>query len=426
MEPTVDREGCVAADARDPLSRFAQWFALPEGVVYLDGNSLGAPPVASLQRAQEVIGREWGHGLIRSWNTAGWFELPTRIGDKVGRLIGAAPGETIVSDCTSVNLYKALVTVVRMCRVDDPRRRVIVTERDSFPTDISVCEGLIDLLNAMIGDSGSPYALRLVDDEVTLADALDPSVAVVTLSHANYRTGALWDMTATTRMCHDAGVVVVWDLCHSAGALPIDVTAAGADAAVGCTYKYLNGGPGSPAYIWVPQRHQDRVWQPLSGWWSHAAPFAMSDEYEPAGGISRFASGTQAIVSLAMVEPGVDLLLEADMRDIRATSLELSDLFISLADQRCAGHPLQLITPRDHARRGSHVSFRHPHGYEVMQALIARGVIGDYREPEVLRFGLTPLYVSRADVWDAVDALRDVLQTRAWDADEFRARNPVT
>lgn len=423
---TIDRAACERADAQDPLARFKERFVLPEGVIYLDGNSLGARPVGALERAQEVITREWGDGLIRSWNAAGWWDLPRRLGDKLSSLLGARSGETVVTDSTSLNLFKALAAAIRMQQADRPGRRVILTERDNFPTDIYISQGLADLLNSVLEETGVQYEVRLLDDDLPLDEALDESVAVVALSHANYRTGHLWNMADVTAMAHDRGAVIIWDLCHSAGAVPIDLGGSGADFAIGCTYKYLNGGPGSPAFIWVPERHQQRFWQPLAGWWGHADPFAMSDGYTPAGDISRFLCGTQGIISMATAEPSIDMFLEVDMDALRAKSLELTDLFISLVEQRCGDHPLELITPRDHGERGSHVSFRHPQGYPVMNALIARGVIGDYREPEVLRFGITPLYLSRTDVWDAVEVLRDVLDTRAWDTAEFKARNAVT
>ncbi len=421
-----DRTSCAHDDAHDPLAAFKDRFLLPDGVIYLDGNSLGARPAGALERAQQVITDEWGAGLIRSWNTAGWFDLPRRLGDKLGTLLGAKDGETVVTDSTSLNVFKAVAAALRMQQADHPERRVILTERDNFPTDIYIAQGLSDLLNSVQAETGIPYEVRLLDEQLPLDRALDESVAVMLLSHANYRTGALWDMAEVTRKAHDLGVLAIWDLCHSAGAVPIDLSGADADFAVGCTYKYLNGGPGSPAFIWVPTRHQDRFWQPLSGWWGHAEPFAMSDGYTPAAGIGRYLCGTQSITSMAMIEPGLDMFLEADMDALRAKSLELTDLFIDLVEQRCADHPLELITPRDHARRGSHVSFRHPQGYPVMNALIDRGVIGDYREPEVLRFGITPLYLSRTDVWDAVEVLRDVLDTRAWDADRYATRHAVT
>ena len=422
----TERRDCVAADAADPLSRFRERFILPEGVIYLDGNSLGPCPVDALARVQDVVTAEWGQGLIRSWNTAGWFDLPGRLGDKLARLIGGSVGETVVTDTTSLNLFKALASAIRIQQIDHPERRVIVTERDNFPSDIYIAEGMADFLNSVAEESGIRYEVRLIDDTLPLDEALDESTAVIALSHVNYRTGAMWDMAAVTTQAHNVGALAIWDLAHAAGAVNVDVNGANADYAVGCTYKYLNGGPGSPGFIWVSARHQDRFWQPLSGWWSHAKPFDMAHAYTPAKDINRFLCGTQPIAALAMVETGLDIALDADLDALRAKSLELTDLFISLVEQRCGDHPLELITPRDHATRGSHVSFRHPEGYAVMSALIARGVIGDYREPEVLRFGITPLYLGYADVWDAVEILRDILDTRAWDTDEFKQRNAVT
>jgi len=413
------RADCLQADRQDPLAPLKQQFELPPGVIYLDGNSLGVLPKAAAARAAAIIGQEWGKGLIRSWNTAGWFDLPARLGDRLGQLIGAGPGQVVVTDTTSLNLFKALAAALRIQQQAAPQRRVIVSERDNFPTDLYMIQGMIDLLQ-------QGYELRLVDDSLPLEQALDDSVAVLLLSHVNYRTGAMYDMAAVTAQAHARGALAIWDLAHAAGAVPVDVTRAHADFAVGCTYKYLNAGPGAPAYIWVAPRHTDQFWQPLSGWWGHQRPFDMAAAYEPAGGIRRYLCGTQPIVSLSLVECGLDISLAADMNEVRKKSLALGDLFIQLVESRCAGHPLTLVTPREHARRGSHVSMRHPNGYAVMQALIARGVIGDYREPEVLRFGLTPLYLGYADVWDAVEILKDVLDSEAWKQPEFSRRGAVT
>ncbi|QQB37485.1 kynureninase [Achromobacter deleyi] len=413
------RESCVAADRQDPLAPLKARFDLPPGVLYMDGNSLGVMPRAAAARAAEVITQEWGTGLIRSWNTAGWFELPSRLGDKLAGLLGAREGELVITDTTSLNIFKALAASLRIQQKRQPGRRVILSERDNFPTDLYMIQGMIDLLQ-------QGYEMRLIDDELPLDRALDDDVAVVLLSHVNYRSGQMHDMAAVTRQAHERGALIIWDLAHAAGAVPVDLNGADADYAVGCTYKYLNGGPGSPAFIWVAPRHIPDFWQPLSGWWGHQRPFDMTVAYEPAGGIRRYLCGTQPIVSLAMVECGLDVAREADMAEVRKKSLALADLFIALVEERCAGHPLTLVTPRDHAERGSHVSLRHPNGYEVMQALIARGLIGDYREPEVLRFGLTPLYFGYADVWDAVEILKDVLDSKAWDKPEFKQRSAVT
>ncbi len=426
--PTLrtDRASLQAADNNDSLARFRERFSLPEGLIYLDGNSLGPLPLGAAERAAEVINNEWAHGLIRSWNTAGWFDLPTRLGDKLSKLIGGNDGETVVTDTTSLNLFKALASAVRIQQQDAPGRRVILTERDNFPTDIYIAEGISDFLNSVNAETGEHYEVRLIDENLSLAEALDDSVAVVSLSHVNYRTGAMWDMNEVTAAAHAAGALVIWDLAHAAGAVPVDLNGANADYAVGCTYKYLNGGPGSPAFIWVNARHQGRFWQPLTGWWSHAAPFEMADSYTAANDVRRFLCGTQPITSMAMVECGLDVSLEADMDQVRAKSLALTDLFIELVRERCGEFGLELITPENHAERGSHVSFRHPEGYAIIQALIGRGVIGDYREPEVLRFGITPLYLSYTDIWDAVEILRDILETRAWDVPAYKSRNAVT
>ncbi|MCV9994497.1 kynureninase [Paeniglutamicibacter sp. ZC-3] len=422
----TDRESLQAEDAVDALASFRGRFSLPEGLIYLDGNSLGPLPRGAAERAAEVINNEWGQGLIRSWNTSGWFEMPSRLGDKLSKLIGGKDGETVVTDTTSLNLFKALASAVRIQQQEAPSRRVILTERDNFPTDIYIAEGISDFLNSVNAETNEHYEVRLIDENLSLEQALDGSVAVLALSHVNYRTGAMWDMGAVTAAAHEAGALVIWDLAHAAGAVPVDLNGANADYAVGCTYKYLNGGPGSPAFIWVNARHQGRFWQPLTGWWSHAAPFAMADNYTAANDVRRFLCGTQPITSMAMVECGLDVSLDADMDLVRAKSLALADVFIALVRERCGEFGLELVTPENHAERGSHVSFRHPEGYAIIQALIDRDVIGDYREPEVLRFGLTPLYLSYTDIWDAVEILRDILETRAWDVPAFRTRHAVT
>jgi kynureninase len=375
-----------------------------------------------------VVAREWGIDLIKSWNTAGWFDLPKRLGNRLAPLIGAREGEVVVTDTTSLNLFKALAAALHLQaggpnddrRGDDRRgddRRTIVTERSNFPTDIYMAEGLAQWLQ-------QGYRVRLVDTVEELPTAVDDDCAVLMLTHVNYRTGYQHDMAALTRHAHANGALAVWDLAHSAGAVPVDLHAAQADFAVGCTYKYLNGGPGAPAFIWVPQRHQAGFAHPLTGWWSHAKPFAMAHGFAAVDGIGRALCGTQPVVSLALVECGLEVFEETTMAAVREKSLQLTDLFIELVESRCAGHPLGLVTPREHARRGSQASFTHPHGYPVMAALIERGVIGDYREPEIMRFGFTPLYTGFADVWDAVEILKDILDRGAFDA--ALARGAVT
>ncbi len=403
----MTRNDCLVRDAHDDLGALRDQFDLPDGVIYLDGNSLGARPKSALARAQALIRDEWGTGLIRSWNDAGWFALPCRLGDRVAPLIGAAAGEVVVTDTTSINLFKALAAALRM-QSGDPARRVIVTERANFPTDIYIAQGLTLWL-------AQNWSLRLVDSPEEIPDALDERCALLLLTHVNYRSGYQHDLAALTALAHARGALAVWDLAHSAGAVPLELGAAGADFAVGCTYKYLNGGPGAPAFIWVPRRHQEAFAQPLAGWWGHAAPFAMAPEFAPAAGIARALCGTQPVLSLALVECGLAVFEQTSMQAIRAKSLALSDLFIALVEDGCAGHPLTLVTPRAHERRGSQVSFAHPHGYAVMQALIARGVIGDYRAPHIMRFGFTPLYTRFADVWDAAATLRAILHENAYD-----------
>jgi kynureninase len=413
------REQCAMLDRDDPLHPLRNDFALPDGVIYLDGNSLGASPKSAAARAAQVANDEWGNGLIRSWNTAGWHDLPQRLGNKLAPLIGAGEGEVVVTDTTSINLFKVLAAALRVQAARDPKRKVIVSEASNFPTDLYIAQGLADLLQ-------QGYELRLVDSPEQIDAAIDADTAVLMLTQVHYKTGALHDMKALTALAHKRGALAVWDLAHSAGALPVDLLGADADYAVGCTYKYLNGGPGSPAFLWVSPRLVDAFWQPLSGWWGHAAPFAMEPQYRPTQGVRRFLCGTQPIVSLALVECGLDVFAKTDMAALRAKSLALTDLFIALVEARCSRHPLTLVTPREHERRGSQVSFEHPEGYAVMQALIERDVIGDYREPRVLRFGFTPLYVSYADVWDAVEVLRDVLDREQWRESRFRTRLAVT
>ncbi|BCX05092.1 MAG: kynureninase [Candidatus Roseilinea sp.] len=408
------RAAVEALDARDPLAPFRGRFHLPEGLIYLDGNSLGPLPHAARRRLAQVIEEEWGNGLIRSWNAAGWIELPQRIGDKLARLIGAQPGEVVVADSTSINLFKVLAGALAL----RPDRHVIVSERENFPTDLYMAQGLIELL-----DNG--HALWLVEaDEI--ADAIGADTAVVMLTHVNYRTGRMHDLAGITQRAHACGALMIWDLAHSAGAVPVDLDGARADFAVGCGYKYLNGGPGTPAFIFVAQRHQAGFRQPLAGWLGHAQPFAFEADYRPAEGIARAMCGTPPVLSLAALECGVDVALEAPMSAVRAKSLALTDLFIALVEQRCAPYGLRLITPREHDRRGSQVCFAHPDAFPIMQALIARGVIGDFRAPNILRFGFAPLYIRYTDVWDAAHILAEVLASRAWDRPEFRQRAKVT
>ncbi|MBW8354898.1 MAG: kynureninase [Pseudomonas sp.] len=415
----IDKNHCLRLDEQDPLAPLRQQFALPEGVIYLDGNSLGARPVASLERARQVIEQEWGDGLIRSWNSAGWRDLSQRLGDRLAPLIGAGNGEVVITDTTTINLFKVLSAALRVQAERAPERRVIVSESSNFPSDLYIAEGLTQMLE-------QGYSLRLVDSPEQLPAAIDQDVAVVMLTHVNYKTGYMHDMQAVTGLIHEAGALSLWDLAHSAGAVPVELSRSGADYAIGCTYKYLNGGPGSQAFAWVAPALCNLVTQPLSGWFGHARQFDMATQYEPASGIARYLCGTQPITSLAMVECGLEVFEQTDMQSLRRKSLALTDLFIELVEQRCAGHDLKLVTPRDHAKRGSHVSFEHPEGYAVIQALIARGVIGDYREPRIMRFGFTPLYTRFSEVWEAVQILGEILDKKTWAQAQFQVRHSVT
>lgn len=431
-----DRAACVARDAADPLAALREQFDLPPGVNYLDGNSLGVLPRATAARVHDVVTREWGQGLIRSWNSAGWIELPRRVGDKIGRLVGAAPGELVVADSTSVNLFKVLSAAARIAQADDAARRVIVSERSNFPTDLYIAE-------SVAAQHGMTLELLDIDAiPARLAPGAGADVAVLMLTQVNYRSGRMADMAAVTALAHGAGALMLWDLAHSAGAVPVDLNGADADFAVGCGYKYLNGGPGAPAFCWAHPRHAERFWQPLSGWMGHAAPFVFEPGYRPAPGIGRYLCGTPQVIGMSALECGVDTVLAAEplggMAALRAKSVALSELFIALVRRHLAGSGLTIHTPLDAARRGSQVSLGVPadgsvDGYAVMQALIARGVIGDYRagdgsaaEPHLLRFGFTPLYTRFQDVFDAVEALAEVLARGEWREERFARKSAVT
>jgi kynureninase len=416
------REDALALDAADPLALLREQFAIPPGLIYLDGNSLGVMPKATAARVQQVVTQEWGVGLIGSWNSAGWMELAPRIGDKIARLIGAGAGECVAADSTSVNLFKVLHAALAIARADAPQRTRIVSERSNFPTDLYIAE-------ATAAERG--FELVLVDSPEALPALLNERCAVLMLTHVNYRTGRMHDMAALTHGAHDAGALALWDLAHSAGAVPVDLRSSGADFAIGCGYKYLNGGPGAPAFVWVAPRHAERFWQPLAGWMGHAAPFEFTPGYRPAPGIRRYLCGTPAVLSLAALECGVDTLLAAEAQGglaaLRSKSLALTRAFTALVEARCAGQGLTLVSPRDDAQRGSQVCFAHPtHGYAMVQALIARGVVGDFRAPDILRFGFTPLYLRFADVWDAVEHLRQMLVNEEWREARFNQKAAVT
>ena len=411
-EPT--REQAEALDRGDKLAAFRDRFVLPQDVLYLDGNSLGALPKTTMARVTHVVEQEWGQSLIRSWTEHGWIDLQFRVGDKIARLIGAAPASTVVADSTSVNLYKLLAAALD----SRPDRKVIVSEAGNFPTDLYIAEGLIASL-------GRGHRLRLVSAN-DLPAALDRDVAVLMLTHVNYRSGAMHDMAALTRAAHEAGALVLWDLSHSVGAVPLSLADDGVDLAVGCGYKYVNGGPGAPAFLYVAPHLQEALRLPITGWLGHASPFAFEGSYRPAAGIARAVTGTPPVLNLAALDVGVDLMLEAPMAAIRQKSLQLAGLFIELMQPLCSRYGFRLLTPHEAERRGSQVAFAHPDGFSIIQALIARNVIGDFRAPDVLRFGLAPLYLRHVDVWDAVAALRDIMQNDAWREPRFNQRRKVT
>jgi len=419
----IDRQRCIELDRADPLAPLRAHFTMIKGLIYLDGNSLGPLPSATPARVQEAMTVEWGRDLIGSWNIHDWMQLPGRIGNKIARLVGAGENELIVADSTSVNLFKVLTAAVQIVRRDTPDRTEIVSERLNFPTDLYIAES-VALANGL--------TLRLVDiDPEEGVDAvLDDATAVVLFTHVDYRTGRMHDMSSVTRSAHAAGALMVWDLAHSAGAVPVDLAAAEADFAVGCGYKYLNGGPGAPAFVWVNPRHLAEP-QPLRGWLGHVSPFEFTPEYRPAVGILGYQCGTPPILSMVALDCGVDTVLAADeyggMDALRAKSLALTSMLIELLEPVSAAHGLRVVTPSEPSVRGSQVSFAAPEGaYSIVQALIARGVVGDFRMPDIARFGCVPLYTRFVDIWDAVEHIRAVLDSGEWREPRFAARSAVT
>jgi kynureninase len=423
MNAPIVRADCEALDATDPLAFARERFVLPEGTIYLDGNSLGAMPRAVAPRMREAVEREWAHGLIRSWNDAGWYTAPQRAAARIARLIGAAPDEVIVTDSISVNLFKLLAGAIAIQRRRDPRRTVIVGERGNFPTDAYVDASIARLMGMEL--------VAVPQDEVPGAiEAAGDRLAVVQLTHVDYRTGRTYDLPGITARTHALGGLVVWDLAHTAGAMPVGLDAADADFAVGCGYKYLNGGPGAPAFAFAAKRWIAELDQPLVGWHGHAAPFAFEHAWRPAPGIERLLCGTEPQLSLLALEAALGAFDDVDLDALRAKSVAMTTLFTELAERAVGGFGpasgFGLASPRDAERRGSQVSLTHPQGYAIVQALIARGVIGDFRAPDILRFGFAPLYLRFVDVFDAARALHDVVARREWDRPEFLARKAVT
>ncbi|MES2664610.1 MAG: kynureninase [Pseudomonadota bacterium] len=387
-------------------------FALPDGVIYLDGNSLGPLPRATAARVTKTIEAEWGQMLITGWNKAGWNDKPLSVGDRIGRLIGAEPGHVVMGDTLSIKVYQALASALEM----NPTRRVILSDTGNFPSDLYMADGLCRTL-------GQGYTLRTVAPEDVL-DAIDETVAVTLITEVDYRTGRKHDMATITARAHACGALTIWDLAHSAGALPVELARCRVDFAAGCTYKYLNSGPGGPAFIYVAPRHANTARPALSGWLGHDAPFAFDLGYRPATGAERMRVGTPPILQMAALEASLDIWDSVDMAALRAASLALTDQFIAGVEAACPD--LTLATPRAHDMRGSQVSFRHPDGYAMMQALIARGVIGDFRAPDTLRFGFTPLFIDQGDVSRAIAIMADVMTNRLWDRPDYKIRARVT
>lgn len=410
----ISRDHMAALDRDDVLAPVREKFDLPDSIIYLDGNSLGPLPRHVPARLAEVAGKQWRNDLIMSWNLHGWMQLPQRIGDRIAPLIGAGPGEVLAGDSTTVNLFKLSAAALEQ----RPGRKVIISQAGNFPTDNYLTEGLVRF-------SGSDHELRLVDgDDVT--GAIDADVALVSLTQVDYRSGYVQDMAAVTRAAHDAGALILWDLSHSTGVLEVDLNGAGADFAVGCSYKYLNGGPGAPAYLFVPERLQNQVRQPLSGWMGHAAPFEFEQSYRPAPGILRHKSGTPSVLAMSALDAALDVFDGLDMAQVRAKSLSLTEHFIQLIEQRCGNFGFTLATPRDQGRRGGQVSWRHEQGFPISRALVANGVIGDFRAPDIMRFGFAPLFVRHVDVWDAVAVIERVMADGSWDQPEFHQPAAVT
>ena len=411
---TKTRSELEALDQSDPLAAFREEFFLPDGVIYLNGNSLGAMPLAAAERARRVVEHEWAEGLIGSMNSAGWYELPSTLGRKIAPIVGAMPNEVVLTDATGIDLYKIMAAALKL----QPDRRVIVMEGSNFPTNNYTVQGLLEEL-----DKG--HTIRFVEKD-DLPDAIDEDVAAICMTHVHYKSGHILDMAGITAEAHSVGAAAVWDVCHSAGAMPVDLNACNVDFAVGCTYKYINGGPGAPALLFMAERHHGKYLQPLTGWYSHADPFAFERDYRPAPGIRQMLSGTQPTASLSMAECGIDILLRADIHQIREKSMQMTDLFIELVEARCADYEVELVSPRDAEGRGSQVSFYKDGSYPIIRALHDRGVICDYRAPGNMRFGFAPLYIRYVDVWDAVDRLHDVLSSEAWKESRYQQRAAVT
>ena len=407
-------EWCRAQDAADPLKTHRERFEVPEGIVYLDGNSLGILPKGVKERLTKTVEEEWGTGLIKSWNAADWINLPTRVGAKIAPLIGAKSSEVVMADSTSINIFKAVAAACKL----NPGRTQILSEPGNFPTDLYMVQGLAEFMEG-------GYTLETVGRE-RIVDAISEKTAVVLLTQVHYVTANMLDINAATKAAHDNGALIVWDLSHSAGALPVDLAAANADFAVGCGYKYLNGGPGAPAFIYAAERHHQTMQQPLTGWFGHRAPFDFTDDFSPTDGIKRMLVGTTGVLAASALDSALEVFMGVDMGLIREKSNALCDLFLALSDERLSKHGIETITPYNSAERGSHVSLTHKNGYAIIQALIERGIIGDFRAPNYMRFGFTPLYVSYEDVHRAVEALHEIMQSQIYLRPQFNTKSAVT
>jgi kynureninase len=402
-------------DESDPLAQKREQFVVPDNCVYLDGNSLGCLPVAARERAREVVDQQWGQGLITSWNKHGWIDLPVIVGEKIAALIGAAPGQTICCDSVSVNLFKLLSAALSM----RPGRNLIVSQRNNFPTDLYMAQGLQSLLGA------DKCELRTLED-AEIERQLDDSVVVLMLSHANFRTGRIYDMRKLTELAHKHGILVLWDLAHSAGVYPVELDRSRVDFAVGCGYKYLNGGPGAPAFVYVAERHHNTFGQPLSGWMGHRAPFDFDTDYQPAEGISRLLTGTPAVVSMSILDAALDVFGDIVIGQVRDKSLGLSRLFMRLMDQYPELADLKCISPTNETERGSQLAYRHPDAFAICQALIAHGVVADFRAPDILRAGFSPLYLRYTDIWQSVETLAQIMREGLWRDERYQTRSKVT
>lgn len=402
-------------DKQDPLSKYREEFFLPKNTIYFDGNSLGPVPKKTIKNLNKTINEEWGKDLINSWNKANWINLPQTLGDKIAPLLGAKSGEVVVVDSTSLNLFKVLTSALRL----NKNRKKVVSESTNFPSDLYILEGVNGMLN-------NHYECQLIDDDINFEKYIDSSTAVVMLSHINYKTGRISDMKKITDYAHQQGALVVWDLSHSVGVIPMDLHNIGVDFAVGCTYKHLNGGPGAPGFLYVHSDLIAIVSQPLSGWLGHSDPFAFEAKYTPANNINKFICGTPSILSYKAVESALDIFDEISLEQVREKSIQLSELFIKLIQQECGDFGFELFSPIDAALRGSQISYKHENAYPIMQSLISRGIIGDYREPNILRFGISPLYMRYEDVWSAIICLKNIMQSNEWDSSNFKIRNYVT